>query len=146
MERRMDEFKRACQAKRVKLTHQRMVVYQEVASSSEHPDAEQVYENVRKHIPTISLDTVYRTLALLADMGLVATIGAPRERVKFDATVDAHHHFICSKCHSAVDVHWPEFRCLAMPSESQRAGKVESVRVEFRGVCARCMQSQQSES
>lgn len=146
IERRIAEFKTACQARGVKLTHQRMVIYRELAASFDHPDAERVYENVRRQIPTISLDTVYRTLALLADMGLVMAIGAPRERVRFDANVDIHHHFICSACGSAADVHWPEFQRLHLPADSQRAGRVDSVRVEFRGVCANCLQNQQSQT
>lgn len=142
MERRMEEFRRRCVEKGVKLTCQRMMIYRELADSFDHPDAEHVYERVRKVIPTISLDTVYRTLALLSEMGLVAAIGAPRERVRFDANVDIHHHFICSCCGSASDVHWPEFQSMPLPQESQRAGKVESVEIEFRGVCAKCVRAQ----
>jgi len=146
IERKIAQFKNACQARGVKLTHQRLVIFRELAASSDHPNAERVYESVRKQIPTISLDTVYRTLALLADMGLIVAIGAPRERVRFDATVDIHPHFICSSCGSATDVHWPEFQRLTLPAESQSAGKVESVRVEFRGVCASCMQNKQRQA
>ena len=142
VERRMDEFRRRCAEKGVKLTYQRMVIYRELADSCDHPDTEHVYENVRKVIPTISLDTVYRTLALLSEMGLVAAIGAPRERVRFDANVEVHHHFICSSCGSAFDVHWPEFQNMPLPAESQCAGKVESVKVEFRGVCAKCARAE----
>ncbi|MBK6766537.1 MAG: transcriptional repressor [bacterium] len=46
----------------LKLTHQRMEVFMDVAARTDHPDAASVYERVKPRVPTISLDTVYRTL------------------------------------------------------------------------------------
>ena len=60
--RRVAQFKATAKARGIKLTPQRLEIFREVASSLEHPDAETVYRAVHARMPTVSLDTVYRTL------------------------------------------------------------------------------------
>ena len=62
---RTERFKSACVKAGVKLTVQRIEIFRELASTDKHPDADKVFNRVRKKIPSISLDTVYRTLWLL---------------------------------------------------------------------------------
>ena len=95
IERRMTRFEQECRDAGVKLTHQRLEVFREVAHTVDHPDAETVHRRVRKRIPTVSLDTVYRTLWLLTDLRLIGTLGPPRGRTRFDANMSPHHHFVC---------------------------------------------------
>lgn len=56
---KMAHFEQVCRRAGVKLTHQRMEVFREVAESGEHPDADTIYRGVRRRVPTVSLDTVY---------------------------------------------------------------------------------------
>ena len=49
-------------------------------------------------MPTVSLDTVYRTLWKLRDLGLVKTLGPNRDAVRFDANLEGHHHYVCVRC------------------------------------------------
>ncbi|MGC4066898.1 MAG: transcriptional repressor [Polyangiaceae bacterium] len=67
---RLAEFERACQRAGVKVTHQRLEVLREVIQSGEHPSAEAILEGVKVRLPTVLLDTVYRTLWLLTDSGI----------------------------------------------------------------------------
>ena len=108
LKQRMDRFKEALKRAGVKLTHQRLEIFREVAKSGDHPDAETIYKGVRERIPPVSLDTVYRTLWLLLDLGLINTLG-PRDRVRFDANTSSHHHFICKKCGMTRDFNCEEF-------------------------------------
>jgi Fur family transcriptional regulator, peroxide stress response regulator len=66
----------------VRLTDQRLEIFREVAASLDHPDAEAVFRAVQPRVPTVSLDTVYRTLWLLTDLGIVTTLGAPSLTIK----------------------------------------------------------------
>src|SRR5512145_785873 len=109
----------------VKLTHQRMVIYQEVAKSREHPDADSVCRAVRKRMPMISLDTVYRNLWLLQDLGLIYALRA-RDRVRFDGNRSPHHHFMCKKCGQLFDFYSPEFDRLEIPKSASESGIVET--------------------
>ena len=122
----------------LKLTHQRMEVLREVSCCSDHPDAKQIYERVRTRIPAVSLDTVYRTLWTLKEVGLLNTLGPSQERVRFDANTDPHHHFICTRCGRTEDFYDDRFNSLKIPREVRRMGAVEQARVEFRGICTKC--------
>ena len=90
----------------VKLTHQRMEIFREIVGRTDHPDAASIYESVRKRLPTVSLDTVYRTLSMLKDAGLISTLGPSQDRVRFDANVAPHHHFVCTKCGKTEDFYF----------------------------------------
>ncbi|HOS43469.1 MAG TPA: Fur family transcriptional regulator [Armatimonadota bacterium] len=122
----------------VKLTHQRLEVCREVAGATNHPDAETVFHGVRARVPTISLDTVYRTLALLADRGLITRIGALQERMRFDANRTPHHHFVCARCGEMYDFTCETFDRLPIPADAHAFGHVQTVQVEIRGICRRC--------
>lgn len=121
----------------VKLTHQRLVIYQEIAKSREHPDAESICKAVRKKLPMVSLDTVYRTLWLLQDLGLIHALRS-RDRVRFDGNQIPHHHFVCRKCGRLLDFYSPEYDRLEIPESLSEMGTVESAQVEIRGVCRSC--------
>jgi Fur family transcriptional regulator, peroxide stress response regulator len=137
---RMDHFKEALRISGVKLTHQRIEIFREVAKTGDHPDAETIYKRVRKRIPTISLDTVYRTLWLLNDMGLITTLGPQRGRVRFDGNVSPHHHFVCTQCGTVGDFYNQDFDNLEVPEAVVGMGEVASAHVQFRGLCSRCLE------
>jgi Fur family peroxide stress response transcriptional regulator len=131
-------FTGAARAAGMKLTHQRLEIFREVASSVEHPDAETVFRAVRARMPTVSLDTVYRTLWMLNDLGVVTTLGPRRESVRFDANLDRHHHYVCVRCGLTLDFKSPALDALRIPAAVKRFGSIVSSRVEVRGVCERC--------
>ena len=139
IERRMERFAQVCRKAGVKLTHQRLEIFREVARSSDHPDAETVHRGVRDRIPTLSLDTVYRTLWLLGDLGLITPLGPSRVRVRFDANLDRHHHFVCARCGLTRDFYSGELDDLKLPESVKSLGRVETTQVEVRGLCRRCM-------
>jgi Fur family peroxide stress response transcriptional regulator len=138
LQQRMNHFKEGLRRSGVKLTHQRLEIFHEVAKSSDHPDVETIYKGVRKRVPTVSLDTVYRTLWLLLDLGLITTLGTPRERVRFDANVKSHHHFVCSRCGMTRDFFSDEFDKLKIPDSVKALGSAEKTQVEIKGLCLRC--------
>jgi len=92
--RRVARFRLSARDRGLKLTPQRLEIFREVASSLDHPDAETVYYAVRARLPMISLDTVYRTLWMLSDLGLISTLGVRRKSVRFDANPRKHHHSV----------------------------------------------------
>jgi Fur family peroxide stress response transcriptional regulator len=125
----------------VKLTHQRLEVFRELAGNEDHPDAESLFRAVRQRVPTVSLDTVYRTLWLLHDLGLITTLGPRREAIRFDVNLDRHHHFVCVRCGLVRDFKSDELDSLQVPEAVKGLGGVLDTRVEVRGVCANCQQA-----
>jgi len=144
IERRMASFSEACRDAGVKLTPQRMEIFREVAQASDHPDADKVFQRVRGRLPTVSLDTIYRTLWMLNDLGLIATLGASRERTRFDANLSRHHHFICRQCGLTKDFYSDNLNELQLPESIKAIGYVETTRVEVRGFCLECAAREKS--
>jgi Fur family peroxide stress response transcriptional regulator len=143
-ERRTKVFSGICRRYGVKATHQRSEIYRELARTNEHPDAETIYTRVRKRIPAISLDTVYRTLRLLEKKGLISRVGSLGEKTRFDANIDRHYHFVCTECGFMGDIYneeWDDFRA---PSDVMAMGTVNSVHVELRGLCKACQGKQRN--
>ena len=140
--RRMDRFTAVCRDSGAKLTHQRIEIFREVAQTGEHPDAETVYQGVRKRIPTVSRDTVYRTLWWLKKLGLINTLGPPRERTRFDANLSSHHHFVCIRCGLTRDFYNDKLSRLKITETMQAIGSVETMQVDVKGVCLECAATQ----
>lgn len=130
----------------VKLTHQRLEIFRELAGNEAHPDAEAVFRAVRERVPTVSLDTVYRTLWLLHELGLITTLGPRREAIRFDVNLEPHHHFVCVRCGLVRDFESDELDALHVPEAVRQLGGVLEARVEVRGVCATCQRASASPS
>lgn len=125
----------------VKLTHQRLEIFRELSSSQSHPDAEALFRAVRVRVPTVSLDTVYRTLWLLHDLGLIATLGPRRDGIRFDPRLERHHHFVCVRCGLVRDFQSEELNALPIPEALDQLGGALEARVEVRGICTSCQAS-----
>ena len=134
----IDNLMRFCRELCIKPTHQRTEIYRELMATEDHPNAETIYGNVKKRIPAISLDTVYRTLRLFEQKGIISRVSAAGESMRFDGNTKRHHHFICVECGKVRDFYSDDFNNLVAPAEVAKLGKVGSVHVEVRGVCNTC--------
>lgn len=122
--------------KQVPLTHQRLAVYEELASRKDHPSAESLYESLKKNYPSLSLATVYKTLQTLHEMGMVIRVPSPIAQARYDACMEQHHHAVCDSCGKITDVFDPDLDKVAVPS---LAGfQAEGHSVHFHGRCAKC--------
>lgn len=140
--RRVADFVEVCRRHGVKATHQRTEILRELAGTEEHPDAVTIYARVRQRIPAISVDTVYRTLKLLEDKGVIARVGSLHDRTRFDANTDRHHHFICTQCGRVSDFYSDVRDRFPVLREVAETGRVDGVYVELRGRCRKCQQNE----
>jgi Fur family peroxide stress response transcriptional regulator len=138
IERRLDRLRTAFRRSGAKLTHQRLEIFREIASRVDHPGVDAVFHAVKNRLPTVSLDTVYRTLWLLNDLRLITTLGPRREGVRFDPNLDRHHHYVCVQCGLVQDFESPRLAALHVPAAVHGFGSIEGVQVEVRGLCRRC--------
>lgn len=141
---RVSSLKEACKASGAKLTQQRLEIFKEVIGSTIHPDAETILNSLSGRMPTLSLDTVYRTLWWLRDLGMLTTIGSPRESTRFDSNLEQHHHFVCSKCGLIQDFVCESFNSLELPDQIRNIGKARRVQVEVKGICLNCESEKQN--
>ena len=142
--RRLEHIKATAKAAGVKLTHQRLEIFTEFASSTDHPDVDKIFRAVQARMPTVSQDTVYRTLWLLNDLGLATTLGPQREGVRFDANLDPHHHYVCVRCGLVRDFESADLNALRVPDAVKKLGSVVDAHVEVRGICTKCVRENAS--
>jgi Fur family peroxide stress response transcriptional regulator len=134
----MSSFLELCRRRGFKATPQRLEIFRQVARTEEHPEAEAIHVRVREMMPTVSPDTVYRTLAFLEDNGLIRKLSLLHGSARFDANLERHHHFICTECGGAWDFHNEALDDFSSPPEVSALGSVISVHAELHGVCKVC--------
>ena len=137
-ENKFNGFKQACVAAGIKLTHQRIEIFKILMATREHLSAEDVYSILKPEMPTIALDTIYRTLSTFAELGIVNRLKIIDDRVRFDPNLNRHYHFVCRHCKTIKDFYWPEFDALVPPSDIAEIGEVDSSYLELRGLCKSC--------
>lgn len=125
-------------------TRQRVTILQLLRANKTHPDVDGMYQIARKRMPSISVDTVYRTLNLLADHGVIQRMAVPTRRARFDGSVQPHDHFLCSECQSIADISSaPSTKDVA--EEVSQYGEVHSVQTVYIGVCHLCKGKMQND-
>src|SRR5574340_734294 len=122
----------------VRVTHQRMAIYRALAETTSHPTADDLYKTVQRHHPRMSRNTVYYTLGVLRQAGLVQEVNVGHEVARFDANVTLHHHLICWGCRRIVEVMDDALNQLAVSDEQAKGFHILGHRVEFHGYCADC--------
>lgn len=137
----MDDFSAACRKAGLKLTHQRCKIYLELLRSSDHPAAEALHKRLLLKIPTISLDTVYRTLATFEQHGLISRVQTVESHARFEARLKHHHHLICSNCNKIMDFQWEQFDLSSLPPGLRDWGTVSNKQVVAYGVCSKCLRA-----
>lgn len=121
----------------LKVTPQRMCIFEVLSGARDHPTAETVYEQARRRMPTLALKTVYQTLNDLRSMGEVHQLDLGTGASRFDPNVDDHHHLVCVSCGSVRDLH-AAFPGLELSTAEGGGFRAASAEVVFRGLCTRC--------
>lgn len=138
VERRLEAMIASVKKVGIRLTPQRLEILRVLAGSEDHPSAELVLRRVQERMPTVSLDTVYRTLWRLNELGLVTTLGSSSNVVRFDPNMDRHHHYVCERCGLVRDFESEELHAQALPAAVKRFGAITDVHVHVRGLCSKC--------
>ena len=140
IQQRVERFVEVCRQKGLRVTPQRLEVFRELASTAEHPTAEILFNGIKTRMPTVSLDTVYRTLNTLQQYGLISRVEVLDERSRYDANLDRHHHLVCTRCDKVQDIYWPEVDQMSLPAAVDSWGNISQVHAELRGLCQVCLE------
>lgn len=125
--------------KGINFTSQRKLIAETLFKSSRHLRAEELYQLVHKKNPKIGLATVYRTLQIMKDRGLIEKrdFGDGCSRYE-DSKVMHHDHLICLKCSRVIEFDEPTIETLQMEVAKKNRFKVLSHRLELFGYCNHC--------
>ena len=88
-----------------RLTPQRLMILSAIENSDDHISAEEIYTQIVAKYPYVNISTVYRTLELLKELGLVTEIDLGEGRVRYHpANKGHHHHLVCQECGAVIDI------------------------------------------
>lgn len=123
---------------RISVTPQRLAVLSVLESRRDHPTAEQIYQKVRRDLPAISFNTVYKTLEVLCQKGLVMKVNPLHEVARYDIETSNHAHLICRHCHLIIDLYEVASPVPELPPEARQGFRVDNHSLIFWGLCSRC--------
>ena len=122
----------------LKVTPQRVAIYDELIKAKDHPSADKIYKRVRVHFPNISFDTVYRTLLLFYEIGIINLVEGYEKKKRFEPNLYNHHHFRCLKCGLIIDFFNDSYSNIVIPDELKQQHQVLNKRVILEGICKDC--------
>lgn len=136
-----DALRRRFAAHGLKFTGQRYAVYRALAASRAHPSADELFAAVRRSHPSLSINTVYKTIEALRAVGIASEVAARHDRARFDADPTPHHHLVCLGCRRIEDLYDAALDRLALAPGARGGYRITGHRVEFQGYCADCRRS-----
>lgn len=139
LKQQLQVFEVACRKVGLRLTPQRLEIFRELAEAIDHPSAEALHGRLLQKMPTLSLDTVYRTLGTFVEHGLINRVVTVESQARFEVAQLRHHHLICKKCKHIIDFKWQFIDQTALPEEVKDWGRVEQKSVVAYGVCKDCL-------
>lgn len=128
------EFRQRCATVGLAVTVQRWAIYHALCADAAHPCAEELHQRLKPHLPNLALGTVYRTLEVLVQHGLITRVPTGAGTARFDADTSAHAHVRCVRCQRVSD--WPT-SALAAPTPPADF-RLLGYQLHGYGVCAAC--------
>lgn len=131
-----------------KLTPQRRAILDTIVENEgKHLTAEEIYDLVKEDCPEIGLATVYRTIVLLEEMGVVCRLdlgdNCSRYELVHEEENHQHHHLICTQCSKVIEVEGDLLETLEQSIEEKYKFTIQNHSVRFFGICNECANKQQ---
>lgn len=133
----MKKFKNILEKAVIKPTYERLRILKYLAENKVHPTVIMIYDEVVKEIPTISKTTVYNTLNLFIEKGIILPIYITGKEERYDITTKPHHHFLCEKCRRIIDI---DIECPYFKKGYIDGHKITELHGYFKGICKECLQ------
>jgi Fe2+ or Zn2+ uptake regulation protein len=130
---------------RIAVTPQRLAVMGALRRRRDHPTADHIYQEVRQQLPAISFNTVYKTLEVLCQKGMVIKVNPLHAVARYDGVTGQHAHLICRQCHQIVDLDWEASEVPTLPAAELHGFQIEHPSLTFWGLCPGCQQRKPQE-
>ncbi len=121
--------------KGVKPSLQRLKILEYLFNNENHPTVDQIYNDLNVEIPTLSKTTVYNTLNVLIDAGLVKVVNIESSESRYEGISAEHGHFKCKECGKIYDL---EFDMELIDKQVPPGFKVSEKDIYFKGICKDC--------
>jgi Fe2+ or Zn2+ uptake regulation protein len=141
----MDNLIQQLRDRRIAVTPQRLAVMAALKSRRDHPTADHIYQEVRRQLPAISFNTVYKTLEVLCQQGMVIKVNPLHAVARYDGVTGQHAHLICRQCHHIIDLDWEASEVPSLPAADLHGFQIEHPSLTFWGLCPRCQPGESPE-
>ena len=122
-----------------RITRQRRLVLEIILEQTGHLEADMLYQIAKRRDPQISLATIYRTLALLKDSGLVQEHSLGQNHGHFEAVQpEPHYHFTCMECERVIEFDAPQVMEIAKKLSLEEGVHITDIHLFFTGTCENC--------
>jgi len=124
----------------LKLTPQRMVIFQILSEANQHITVDEVYKRAKEEYPMLSLATVYRNMEQMVESDLLKHLDLGGTSMRYDTNLEKHHHFVCTKCGKVSDVYLDKVN-YSLDESRSRLGKaqINSLDLHLQGTCGECL-------
>lgn len=140
----LEVLRERCRKAGLSLTHQRLVIYEELLRMGDHPAPEEVYERVRQKIPSLSLATVYNNIKTFVEHGLLRELSIHHGSLRLENNLTPHHHLVCTNCKAIEDLDESDFEPIRLKKSLPKGFAVHRFSVEVLGLCKSCARSKQT--
>ena len=132
-------FLSQCRDRGIRVTTQRLAVFQALAETTEHPTADLLYARLRETMPALSLSTVYRILESLESEGLIRRVSSTNGIARYDGNHRPHQHLVCRVCGRIIDITDDSLSELEMPRTNLAGFVPEELEIRIVGTCTECL-------
>jgi Fe2+ or Zn2+ uptake regulation protein len=132
------ELSELLRARGLRATSQRVVMHRLLRDSARHVSAEELLSEASERLPGVSLPTVYATLELFDQLGIVRRVNGGGGTLLWDTRADAHHHMICRRCGRIEDMEAPLDLERARAVAARSGFEPDRAEVVVSGLCADC--------
>ncbi len=134
----IEELKAIFRKKGLKFTTQRLTIFKLIISRKDHPSTEEIYKSLKREYPTISLGTIYKTLHLFKELGLIQELNFSEGKIRYDPNTKLHINMICSKCGKISDYENEKVKVLWKTILSDLSFKPKGQRIDIYYDCESC--------
>ena len=133
--------RRALNASGMRFTNQRALILEIIRQGEGHPDADEVYRQAREKQPNLSLSTVYRTLRMFKESGLVKEVHFDESHHHYEVKAPLeHHHLVCLGCGRVIEFQYPLSRYVKRNVPEAKDFDVSDTEIHMKGYCPECRQ------
>jgi len=131
-----EEIIQELRKRNISLSYHRLKVLEYLTQNRCHPTVERIFASLQREIPTLSKTTVYNTLRVLAESGLVRVITIEDNETRYDIITENHGHFKCESCGTIYNF---SMDIDSLTSEDLDNFKIKDKDVYFKGLCPKCL-------
>jgi Fe2+ or Zn2+ uptake regulation protein len=138
----MKDITKLLKEKGINPSIQRIKIFKCLMGNVDHLTAKDIYRKISKEIPTLSKTTIYNTVKLFADKGILKTIRAKDGEAMYDINLQLHPHFRCKKCDSLFDIRSKEMVIEEKEKREIDGHLIEEKCICYWGICKNCREKE----